>query len=73
MAATEDPQSGLGADEWRRDLYASSPERTGEVFSTISGVENEPLYAPAGVGVDYDRDLGYPGAYPFTRGVYPSM
>ena len=37
------------------------------------GVENEPLYSPDNAEVDYERDLGYPGAYPFTRGVYPSM
>ncbi|HEY8627560.1 MAG TPA: methylmalonyl-CoA mutase family protein, partial [Gaiellaceae bacterium] len=35
--------------------------------------ENEPLYTPDSVGIDYERDLGYPGVYPFTRGVYPSM
>ena len=28
---------------------------------------------PDTVAVDYDRDLGYPGVFPFTRGVYPSM
>ena len=39
----------------------------------MSGVENEPLYSPDNAEVDYERDLGYPGAYPFTRGVYPSM
>src|SRR5437660_6288902 len=39
----------------------------------MSRIENEPLHAPDTVGLDYDRDLGYPGAYPFTRGVYPSM
>jgi methylmalonyl-CoA mutase N-terminal domain/subunit len=49
------------------------PERGGELTSTISGLPNEPLYAPENVGVDYARDLGYPGEYPFTRGVYPSM
>ncbi|MDQ3823371.1 MAG: methylmalonyl-CoA mutase family protein [Actinomycetota bacterium] len=43
------------------------------MFSTISGLENEPLYTPDTVEIDYDRDLGYPGVYPFTRGVYPSM
>ena len=46
---------------------------SGELFSTISGVENEPLYTPENVEVDPERDLGYPGVYPFTRGVYPSM
>ena len=53
--------------------YEATPERQGELFSTMSGVENEPLYTPDNVEVDYERDLGYPGVYPFTRGVYPSM
>jgi methylmalonyl-CoA mutase N-terminal domain/subunit len=73
MATTDNPETVDGVDEWRRDSFESSPERTGELFSTMSGVENEPLYAPDNVDVDYDRDLGYPGAFPFTRGVYPSM
>jgi methylmalonyl-CoA mutase, N-terminal domain len=72
MAATED-QRELGGEDWRRDLYDAAPERQGELFSTISGLENEPLYTPERVEIEYDRDLGYPGAYPFTRGVYPSM
>ena len=73
MATTEDPEAVGGVDEWRRDRFESSPERSGELFSTMSGVENEPLYAPENVDVEYERDLGYPGAFPFTRGVYPSM
>jgi methylmalonyl-CoA mutase N-terminal domain/subunit len=72
MATTEDRRE-LGGDDWRRELYGAAPERQGELFSTISGLENEPLYTPERVELDYDRDLGYPGAYPFTRGVYPSM
>ncbi len=39
----------------------------------MSGIENEPLVTPDGSSLDYERDLGYPGAFPFTRGVYPSM
>ena len=74
MATTEDPRAELDSTaEWRRELYDAKPERTGELFSTISGLDNEPLYSPDNVELDYDRDLGYPGAYPFTRGVYPSM
>ncbi|HEY7018808.1 MAG TPA: methylmalonyl-CoA mutase family protein [Gaiellaceae bacterium] len=74
MATTEDPQADVGGTEaWRRELYEASPERVGELFSTMSGVENEPLYAPDNTPVDYERDLGYPGLFPFTRGVYPSM
>jgi methylmalonyl-CoA mutase N-terminal domain/subunit len=41
--------------------------------STISGLEVEPLYGADDVIVDYERDLGNPGEYPFTRGVYQSM
>ena len=39
----------------------------------MSGVEVDPLYTPENAPVDYDRDLGNPGEFPFTRGVYPSM
>jgi methylmalonyl-CoA mutase N-terminal domain/subunit len=70
MATTRKPDTG-GAD-WR-ERYEATPEREGELFSTISGVENEPLYSPENVEIDYENDLGWPGAYPFTRGVYPSM
>jgi len=76
MATTEDPRARSEDDstaEWKRELYDAKPEREGELFSTISGLENEPLYTPDSVNVDYERDLGYPGVYPFTRGVYPSM
>jgi methylmalonyl-CoA mutase N-terminal domain/subunit len=74
MATTEDRrESGSGTDQWRRELYDAAPERQGELFSTISGLENEPLYTPDTVEIDHERDLGYPGVYPFTRGVYPSM
>src|SRR5881396_1248804 len=71
MATTEDRLDSTA--EWKRELYDASRERDGVLFSTISGLENEPLYAPDGVEIDYERDLGYPGVYPFTRGVYPSM
>jgi methylmalonyl-CoA mutase N-terminal domain/subunit len=70
MATTRKPDTG-GAG-WR-ERYEATPEREGELFSTISGVENEPLYSPENVEIDYERDLGWPGVYPFTRGVYPSM
>src|ERR671936_85635 len=74
MAATEEPRARSDSTaEWKRELYETTPEREGEVFSTISGLDNEPLYTPDNVDVDYERDLGYPGVYPFTRGVYPSM
>jgi methylmalonyl-CoA mutase, N-terminal domain len=72
MATTEDRRGADATDEWRRELYGSKPERDA-LFSTVSGLENEPLYTPENVEIDYERDLGYPGVYPYTRGVYPSM
>jgi methylmalonyl-CoA mutase N-terminal domain/subunit len=72
MATTDRDKETGGAEQWR-ERYEATPEREGELFSTISGVENEPLYSPENVEIDYERDLGFPGAYPFTRGVYPSM
>ena len=71
MAITDDRRGAEATGEWR-ELYGSGSERNA-LFTTISGLENEPLYTPANVAIDYDRDLGYPGAFPYTRGVYPSM
>jgi methylmalonyl-CoA mutase N-terminal domain/subunit len=50
----------------------SRPDRE-ELRSTISGLPVDPLYSPDNVEIDHERDLGAPGQYPFTRGVYPSM
>ena len=72
MATTEDRRGTDPTNEWRRELYGSKPERDA-LFSTISGLENDPLYTPDSVEIDHDRDLGFPGVYPYTRGVYPSM
>jgi methylmalonyl-CoA mutase N-terminal domain/subunit len=36
-------------------------------------MEVKPLYGPGDVDIDYERDLGDPGQFPFTRGVYPDM
>lgn len=43
-------------------------------FSTTSGFEIEPVYTPEDApGFDYGAQLGYPGEYPYTRGVQPNM
>jgi methylmalonyl-CoA mutase, N-terminal domain len=44
------------------------PER-----STISGIPYQALYTPADAPIDYERDLGDPGRYPYTRGIYETM
>ncbi len=72
MATTEDRSRLNATGAWRDELYDAKPERDA-LFSTMSGLEVEPLYTPDNVDVDYERDLGYPGVFPYTRGVYPSM
>jgi methylmalonyl-CoA mutase N-terminal domain/subunit len=72
MARTEDRGAARSLADWRA-RFDAAPERGTELTTSISGAENEPLSTPENVDVDYERDLGYPGDYPFTRGVYPSM
>jgi methylmalonyl-CoA mutase, N-terminal domain len=72
MAAAEEGRGRDPTEEWRREFYDATPERDA-LFSTISGLEHEPLYTPDNVSIDYERDLARPGVFPYTRGVYPSM
>ncbi|HPW24146.1 MAG TPA: methylmalonyl-CoA mutase family protein [Smithellaceae bacterium] len=45
-----------------------------DVFTSISGEPIERLYTPLDVSdLDYNEQLGYPGQFPFTRGVQPTM
>jgi len=54
-------------------VCAKFPERR-ETFTTISGEEVERLYTPVEIaGFDYETDVGFPGEYPFTRGIQPTM
>jgi methylmalonyl-CoA mutase, N-terminal domain len=67
-----------GAARWRAESYARELARLPERrrFVTDVGIPVEPLYTPADlerVGFDYQRDLGFPGEYPFTRGDRPAM
>jgi len=62
--------------KWERkieEVFALTPERL-ERFSTVSDLEIKRLYTPEDVkDQDFQRDMGFPGEYPFTRGVQPSM
>jgi methylmalonyl-CoA mutase N-terminal domain/subunit len=54
-------------------VCAKFPERR-ETFTTISGDEVERLYTPVEIAdLDYEADLGFPGEYPYTRGIQPTM
>lgn len=60
-------------ERWREEtlepFQESSPERR-EVFKTSSGIRIDDLYTPDNSSY---REIGFPGEYPFTRGVYPTM
>src|SRR5213075_2745293 len=58
------------AERWYRERYLKTPERDA-LFTTISGEPVEPLYTAE--DLPDQSGIGYPGEYPFTRGVYPSM
>ncbi len=46
----------------------------GKQFQTVSGTPVQPLYTPLDIqDLDFARDIGFPGEFPFTRGVYPTM
>jgi methylmalonyl-CoA mutase, N-terminal domain len=68
MAAPARPMTD--AERWYREKYAATPERDA-LFSTISGEQVEPLYTAE--NLPDPEAIGFPGEYPFTRGVYPSM
>jgi methylmalonyl-CoA mutase, N-terminal domain len=64
-------------EQWEDDVLKPAlkrwPERE-EQFGTASEVPVERIYTPDDIAeLDYDRDLGYPGQFPFTRGVQPTM
>ncbi len=55
-----------------KDFCEKRQERCGS-FKTMSGVTIDPLYTPGDIAGGYEEQIGYPGEYPFTRGVYPTM
>ncbi|MDP2973088.1 MAG: methylmalonyl-CoA mutase family protein [Deltaproteobacteria bacterium] len=74
----EDQLKKVGEEKkrWVDDLskmLSETPERLPR-FTTISDLEIKGLYTPEDIkGIDHSRDIGFPGIYPFTRGVQPSM
>src|SRR5512135_936052 len=60
--------------DWEQRLVKPILDRFGErkkEFCTDSGIPVDRIATPS--PLDYDAKLGYPGSYPFTRGVYPTM
>ena len=62
---------GAGDARWPGARRGDSP--SARRFTTISGRPIERLYTPSDLaGLDYARDLGDPGAFPYTRGIHPT-
>jgi methylmalonyl-CoA mutase N-terminal domain/subunit len=66
-----------GMEKWEKHTVRRAMETSSErkkEFATESGIPVKRLYTPLDVeGSDYGRDLAFPGEYPYTRGVYPTM
>ena len=64
-----------GAEDTTRARWETRmAERPVAPSTTPSGFDVAPLYTPADVqSIDFETDIGYPGEFPFTRGIYPSM
>ena len=58
------------AERWYRERFAATPERDA-LFTTVSGEPVEPLYTDE--DLPDPAEIGLPGEFPYTRGVYPSM
>jgi methylmalonyl-CoA mutase, N-terminal domain len=65
-----EPRAVTDAERWFRERYARVPERDA-LFSTLSGEPVAPLYTEA--DLPGAAEIGLPGEFPFTRGVYASM
>jgi len=79
--AAHDEQLRLFSDEaigevraeeasWRRDLKVAPPWK--KDFTTISGMEVNPLATPLSIGDQDFREIAYPGQFPYTRGIHPT-
>jgi methylmalonyl-CoA mutase N-terminal domain/subunit len=76
MEPTQDAQNAkrkAWEEKTLKPALQKTPERRPE-FRTGSGIAVKRLYTPEDLSqLDYDEDLGYPGQFPFTRGVQPTM
>ena len=57
--------------KWQKDVENSSERKYN--FDTVSGKENELLYYPNELSQDYIHKLGFPGQYPYTRGIHANL
>ncbi|MFC2075232.1 methylmalonyl-CoA mutase [Bdellovibrionota bacterium] len=72
---TSKPSAG-GFSSWEKNVRAPHLKKHSErkdKFQTSSGIETKALYLPKDGVSNYEKELGYPGEFPFTRGIQPTM
>ena len=76
--ATSSEKVESALERWAREVYGKAAQKPGALrlaqFRTSSGIDLAALYGPPSAPAErYDAQLGFPGEYPFTRGVQPTM
>jgi methylmalonyl-CoA mutase N-terminal domain/subunit len=65
-----------GRKRWEKELEKAEKAKTKKPkrFSTVSDLDIKPIYTPEDIkDLNFSRDIGYPGVFPFTRGCQPTM
>ena len=57
--------------KWENEVECS--KQRDSVFNTLSGNKQKPCYFPSNPANDYNEKLGFPGQYPFTRGIHSNL
>ena len=66
-------QSQAGMSRWQAETNKNQEKTTDKSFSTVSNLPIKPLYTPEDIkDQNFASDIGFPGDYPFTRGVQPT-
>jgi len=58
-------------NKWKKDVELSKERKYN--FDTVSGKKNDLLYYPKNITNEYIEDLGFPGQFPYTRGIHPNL
>src|SRR5215217_207088 len=69
MSAMDAADIAAGRERWQQ-RYDAARKRDAD-FTTLSGMPVDPVYGPRGPVEEFER-IGWPGEYPFTRGLYPT-
>jgi len=67
---------GEGKKRWEKEVGKAGRQKAekGKRFSTVSDLEIKEIYTPEDIkDLDFSKDIGYPGIFPFTRGCQPTM